>query len=160
MALSTAWQRVATGQRWLIPLFLFIFVAKRFDELGVVEFSLRTFASATFEFWIGRIEGVLWFKDAGIRRYCKVGTEVGSLGKHVAEVICRCIVEIVGGQAMQPVDRPNDAHDRSVLVRDIAAFCPWADAQHEGTMPIDRIVVATGIVLRDKNRHLFPLRLA
>jgi hypothetical protein len=26
-------------------------------------------------------------------------------------------------------------------------------------MPIDRIVVATGIVLCDKNRHLFPLRL-
>ena len=70
--LSTAWERVATGrrvatgQRWLIPLFLFIFVAKRFDELGVVEFSLRTFASATFEFWIGRIEGILWFKDAWI----------------------------------------------------------------------------------------------
>ena len=71
--LSTAWERVATGQRvatgWqqsLIPLFLVIFIAKRFDELGVVEFSLRTFASATFEFWIGRIEGILWFKDAWI----------------------------------------------------------------------------------------------
>ena len=24
--------------------------------------------------------------------------------------------------------RPNDTHDRSVLVRDIAAFGPWADA--------------------------------
>jgi len=112
----------------VLSLFPVIVVAEGLDELRVVEFSLRTFASATLEFWIGRIEGILWLKDARIRGDSKVGTEVRLLGKHFVEVVCRCVVEVVGGQAMQPVDRPNDAHDRGVLVRDIAAFGPWADA--------------------------------
>jgi hypothetical protein len=44
-----------------------IVVAEGFDELRVIEFGLRTFASAAFKFWIGRVESVLWFEDTWVR---------------------------------------------------------------------------------------------
>ncbi len=84
--------------------------------------------------------------------------EVGFVGKHVIEWGGNGIEHVVGAESEDSVDCSDDAHDACVLGADIVSFGVGGDHLDKRSVAIYMVVVSAGIILGDKNRHIFPFR--
>ena len=88
-----------------------------------------------------------------------VRRKVWLIRKHVAEVGCHRIEEVVWSKAKDPVDGLVDAHDAGVVMADVTWLDPWAKAKHKRALAIDVVTISTRVILCYEHDHLLPLRL-